>query len=373
MNRVILVSLKYHPGLLKEMLVLLDLFRSEVRIDLIMSEGYEASLKELEIPASFITNGVGNRGMVFDCFILPKVLKRLNDVLSVKKNDKGILFLYNPHPLNLFVAIFIRLFKSNIDVWIAAHEPFRPLSDLRKFGLNGFMYYRIVQLIQTLSFMFCDRLVVFSSYGKSMVAKNLPLLTHKTLEARLLMRHKPRGITTQKLISYVGTASIGKGIDDFVALVNFSLKNRGPLRFVLISSSDIQQYIEKLDDRYQEVLEIINKPYIQDKEIEDVIRRSAITVALHKVATQSGVMSLSYSYGVPVLHRDLDAFTEFKTDDKLVLSRNFDSREFYDKCVDFCSDENLQKKVNLRVEELFKNNFDLNNFKRYYNQILNNT
>ena len=143
------------------------------------------------------------------------------------------------------------------------------------------------------------------------------------IESNLLINSSELNIdkkTSRTYFSYIGTVNKGKGIYEFIDLVNYSLKINDDMKFCMITSSKIDEYLPLFDDNYLSKLTVINKKRIGDDEIKKVICQSLAVFSIHNVAAQSGVLPLAYSLLTPSIMRNLSAFTQFKTDDNLILS-----------------------------------------------------
>ena len=125
------------------------------------------------------------------------------------------------------------------------------------------------------------------------------------------------------------------------------------------------------DDNYLSKLTIINKRYISNEEIKKVIYQSLAVFSIHNVAAQSGVLPLAYSLSTPSIMRNLPAFVQYKIDDNLILSTDFNVKEIYSVCDSVLKDKNNFSKYEKKCQLAFDKYFSENNFELFYSQLIN--
>lgn len=371
MSRIFICSLKYHPGLYKEIELLLNKFNNIVPTSAIISRAYLGQLK-YNFSVKLLNDGRGIKGMLFDIFNLPFHLIDFYKFTNKFKKRKLFIF-YNPHPLNFIYALFINFFISNSQVCIVLHEPYKSDKEKMVYGNFKFIYFYIVEIVQKFSVRFSQIIITMSPYGAGLFKNKFTKYKGLHIESNLLLKNSKIKIENQisrKFFSFIGTVNKGKGFYEFIDLVNYSIKMDDDMKFCLITSSKIDEYLPLLNDNYLSKLTVINKKHIEDKEIEKVISQSLAVFSIHNVAAQSGVLPLAYSLRTPSIMRDLPAFNQYKIDDDFILSSNFDVKEIYSVCKSIMKSKNNFSKYEKMCLKAFNKYFSEKNFELYYAQLI---
>ena len=372
MSRIFICSLKYHPGLFKEIELLLNKFNNNFPTSAVMSRGYLNQLNK-DCSVKLLNDGRGTKGMLRDIFLFP--FHFINFYKFVNKVKKRKLFIfYNPHPLNFLYSFFINLLISDSMVCTVLHEPHKSHKEKKIYGFFKFIYFYIVEIVQNFSVNFSEIIITMSPNGAELFKNKFPKYKGLHIESNLLINSPEVNIEKKiprSYFSYIGTVNKGKGIYEFIDLVNYSLKMNDDMKFCIITSSKIDEYLPLFDDNYLSKLTVINKKNIGDDEIEKVIFQSLAVFSIHNVAAQSGVLPLAYSLLTPSIMRNLAAFTQFKTDDNLILSTDFDTKEIYNVCDLILKNKTNFSKYQLKCQLTFDRYFSEQNFELYYNELIN--
>ena len=105
---------------------------------------------------------------------------------------------------------------------------------------------------------------------------------------------------------------------------------------------------------------------MSDKEISDGINASIAILSTHTTGTQSGVLPLSASLGVPVISRKIPGASQFKSGGIELISENAIGKDWYDACSRIYDN---QDKYVAGAEMLYKNFFSEDNFIKYYKNL----
>ena len=372
MSRIYICSLKFHPGLFKEILLLSEKFNTIAPTSNIMSKGYKNLFKN-NTESIFLTNGIGIKGMIYDIFMFPiHFIKFCNSIKNT--NEKKFFIFYNPHPLNFIYCLLINLFIKDSLVSTVLHEPYKSNKEKSVYGFFKFFYYYLVEITQKLSVSFSKIIITMSPYGANLFKNNFTSYKGLHIKSNLLI-NKPINIrktrNTRCYFSFIGTVNKGKGIYEFIDLVNYSLKMNDDMKFCIITSSIIDEYIPLLSDNYLSKLTIINKQHISDEEINNVISQSFAVFSIHNVAAQSGVLPLAYSLLTPSIMRDIPAFNQYKIDDNLILPVDFNEIHIYNVCKSILLDQNNFSKYENKCELAFNKYFSEQNFESFYFPLIN--
>ena len=163
-------------------------------------------------------------------------------------------------------------------------------------------------------------------------------------------------------VLFFGQIKEVKGLDILLKGLKIALENNSIIHLTIAgkpSRTDFEKYnylIENLGIK-KNIFKILR--YINDDEIEELYQNSDLIVLPYKMISQSGVLLLTLSYGIPVLTSDLPAFTEIISD-KITgftfVSENPDSLAM--KLIEINSNRNLLNKVTLNSNKLIKEKFD---------------
>ena len=371
MNRVFICSLKYSPGLYKEIVVLVNNFNKFAPTSAILSEGYINAYKK-DLSIKFLTNGIGIKGMISDILMFPYHFIKLFVFCKTKKT-KNIFLFYNPHPLNFIYGFFIKNLINESFICTVLHEPYKSNKEKSRYGFKKFIYYYIVEIAQKFSVSLSEVIITMSPYGSILFKSKFPNYRGLHIKSNLLISREEQ-LEKFKInrfyFSFIGTITRAKGIFEFIDLVNYSLKRDDDMKFCLITSSKLDQYIPLLNDNYQIKLKIINKKNISDQEINYIIKSSLGVFSIHNIASQSGVLALSYSHSTPVIIRDIPAFNQYKIDDKFILPIDFNEIQIYELCNSILLNKKNYSKYELKCESAFNKYFSEQNFELFYSKLI---
>ena len=371
MSRIFICSLKHHQGLYKEIILLAKEFSKFGQTYTIISKGYKNSFNNSTTKNFFLTNGIGIKGMLIDIVNFPFDFIKLFR-LTKSNSKKNFFIFYNPHPLNWIYSIFINLLIKNSQVCTVLHEPYKSTEERFKYGLPLFIYYSIVQLLQKLSIKQSHVIISMSPNGSDLFEKKFSNFKGKHIKSNLLFeKFNLNSIENKRrFFSFVGTVNKAKGIYEFIDLVNYSLTKDDNIEFCLITSSNIEKYNHLFKPGYERKLRIINKSKITDLEIFNVIKESFAIFSIHNVASQSGVLPISYGLNTPTIMRNIPAFTQYSISKDLVLPINFKAKEIYEICRKISSNKNNFVRYEKKCNQVFNKFFSKENFKKYYSVIL---
>ena len=211
MNNYYIISLKYHPGLLKEFQLLKRNFEKDSRAMLILSRGYKKI--NLENQSCYLNNGVGIKGMLKDLVKFPVHFHKLIQNVGSKEGVNKFVF-YNPHPLNFLYALGLRIFIQHCVVCTTLHEPYKSNSEKIQYGILIFFYFLIVQITQALSIRLSHKIITMSPYGSFLFKENFKSFKGIHIEANILLpiNHKrSEEKSDNTFFSFIGTVNKAKG------------------------------------------------------------------------------------------------------------------------------------------------------------------
>jgi glycosyltransferase involved in cell wall biosynthesis len=125
------------------------------------------------------------------------------------------------------------------------------------------------------------------------------------------------------------------------------------------SKTNFKKYTELIHELFLEDNVTAVLRYIDDSEIEELYKNSDLIVLPYKMISQSGVLLLSMSYGLPVLTSDLPAFTEIISDNNTgFIFESENSESLANKLIEIYDNRDLLYKVSLNSNKLIHQEFD---------------
>ncbi len=360
-----IISLKFAPGLKKEFTVIgRHLRRHGFNVRYVISDEY-SKLEYNDEGMVFIPIKNGIKGMIFD------VVRNFNMKETMKifvSDPPGFVLFYNPHLLNPRLAYLIKKKFPDVILALYLHDPYKPDKSFYKFRKSA--YIKVVEFVQKLTVKYMDYVVSPSKYSSELFLKRYSWFKGRNYIASLLVPDEKVNLNSdRKYFCIVGGAHPATGHDSFVDLVNYVATEKLDFSFCLISSSNMNGFLEKLSDDGRKILRIINKPIIKDSEIYDVVSQSFAVFRFDREVTQSGVIPVSYMNATPVIARNIPGLRqhvwhketgylihENSSPDNIIQAMNYVKENFHE----------LSKNARKRYEDIWAEwNFD-----RYYDWLI---
>lgn len=192
-----------------------------------------------------------------------------------------------------------------------------------------------------------------------------PLVFNDSLNKKIELDDK-------KYFSFVGTATVAHGIEDYLNFVKWCYKQNIDLKFKIATKTNINQF---LDD---ELLKLIEKKYLivqsgrvlTEDEINDSYLETKVLWMCYRRSTQSGCLCKAFMHGTPVLATNVGSFNEFVTFKNGYILEQMNFEEVYKGYLKII--ENLPEIVlNARNSyfEFFDAQYNKDNFKYILEQI----
>jgi len=305
---IYIISLKYAPGLKKEFSLIGENLRNKgYCVKYLLAEEYKnmeyecgdteyfnkstSKLRILNDTANFIFKGR---------YILKKYF--------IAQSQIYLLF-YNPHPINPILSKSIKILHPNTVAILYLHDPYKP--DKRPYGYYKRFYISLVEYIQGLTVKYIDYVVSPSEYSHELFEMKYPQYNKNSCIAPLLIPNSIKSDNiNRRYFSIIGTAHHATGHDTFVDLVNYSISKGMDYEFAIISASNLNKYLKRLNDNARSIVRIINKNNITDSEINQLIRESWGVFRMDHEVTQSGVIPVSFMNETPVIARDIKGLNQ---------------------------------------------------------------
>tara|TARA_B100000886_G_scaffold185994_1_gene127610 strand:- start:1324 stop:2403 length:1080 start_codon:yes stop_codon:yes gene_type:complete len=292
MKKLNIISLKYSPGLLKEMIALSNAAQLDgYEVNLLLNRKYHWLIEEAEF----------NHEKVFmygNFFGLINYLRKI----SIDTHSK-IIF-YNFHPYN----ILLRFFKKPINTYVYVHEPWMP--DKYKYGYKRLIMVSILEKIQKAYALFLsDRIVVPSKYASEkalifgMTKKNSCIQI-----CPLMIDIEEISALRENYFLFIGRLHGAKAFEPLLSCLKHESKiNIKVLTTTKIPNNIFEKFSKELKDGR---LKIIYEESLSENIIQSAIIKSSGVFKLDTLMTQSGVVPLSFGLSTPVIARNIKGFAQ---------------------------------------------------------------
>jgi len=294
-NIINIMSLKYAPGLLKEMFAIaraLETNGHKARIVLsvkykwMLSDDYFSDQDECLV--EFVENSIS-------------VIRE-----KYTKDGDSIIF-YNFHPVNMIVGIR----ATNPIVYM--HEPYMP--DKWKYGYKRMMLVYVFEIIQALFVLIVRPVVVLPSENAKykFCRSNYYWLIEKVSRIKkyvvpLMLNNLKYDDKVPKGWLFLGNIHKAKSLDRILSV----LKVDGSKKITILTRDALDDRV--LRDYQEEIsggrLNILVKNKISESLVARNILESYGVMKVDSLMTQSGIVPLSFSYGRPLIVRDIPGFTQ---------------------------------------------------------------
>lgn len=313
-KNIYIFSLKFSPGLFKEFYLIGEKLKKRNNVSFIISKNYKFLHKEYtqnkfdkeNFKFLFKSNNVKN--IFFDS--LKYIFHEKNKIcLLLKKNKPDIVFIYNNHPINFLIFLLAKKINPSCKNILFVHEPYH--EEKKIFGLYGYLYFFFQELFQSISLKVVQHVVLPSPFAKKIFLSKHKEFIGKVHNVNLLLQNKPYINLQKKYFTFGGNLNKGKGLDEFVNLVNYSANKKLNYKFKIISNNELEKYLSNLSKDGRKILTIENKKNISDLEMNKTYAESIAFFLLHKTATQSGALATCFMNGTPVIAKNIEAFSQY--------------------------------------------------------------
>lgn len=226
------------------------------------------------------------------------------------------------HPLNFLVARLAKSTYPAVPVITWLHEPYKDKK--RIYGAKALVIW-LVELCQTFSLRYTDAAILHSRRGLRLFEKRYP---HFQGTKRLVpLQFQDDGLDAnipRRYFSFLGRADKAKGIELFFDLVDTMADHYPGCEFQIVTSSPIQNYLNRLSPAARENLRVVNKSQLSDGDLRAGAANSMAVLGLYKETMQSGVIPVALMKGTPLIGTDIEGITEWIRDREtgMIVSAN---------------------------------------------------
>jgi len=356
MSNVWILSFKYAPGLMKEILCLEHCFKNEsFNVKLVLNPGYQVlGLSSPELDADRTT-----------------YLDSLDDGYGLVKKlistQPKILFFYNSHPFNFLFMLLALVFCRNSRRVLVLHEPNKK-NVFKNFGFHG-LVVSLITLFNKLQSWVCSDLVVLSPYGAELLQESVGYNRFcRVHQGRILLPPIVLEDNNEAAhVSFIGNINSTKGVDWFLDLVEHASSVGSELKFAIVSGSKLSERVAERVREQSGTLALFNPNVLSDADISHWLLKSSAVFSLHKSVTQSGVFVECVRHGVPAIVLNEVGFTQFINNCGISVSGSSDLQELLS-AIEFVMSKDSHLKES--IKDVYDKNFNPCNFKLFYSDLI---
>jgi len=358
-----ITSLKYSPGLAKEFSLFGTNVAKKGRVDYLVSKSYGWLLKKANAEIHYLTKSDKVRDAIVDVLLMRwRIVEPIRRIFQKHKPD-FILF-YNSHPANSIIARIAAEEMPNGTRAVYLHEPYVP--DKKSYGRLRTVYIILNEWLQTRALKYINCVIVPSPYAKKLFGIRYPKYKGETkvvpilLSDKRLAEKRPR-----RYISLIGNLNESRGLEEFIALINYSANRGLSWQFKLVTRAKITKKMRKLSIYGNAILSVVNKRNISDAEIAEAVAESYAVFLPHKQATQSGNIPVCFMQGTPIIARNIPGLSQHIRHkyNGYLLPMNFMESDTSE-AVHFIKENIEQLSYNARRD--YEKIFDERNWQKYY-------
>lgn len=291
--------------------------------------------------------------------VSPENFKLLYKLLNYCKAHEIDIIHTNGYGFDLFPLVVpllgkIKLVNTVHDASRHEGEP-RLFSNFKSFIINNFS----------------DRILVHSLWTKNQVSSRFKIKKEKIgfypLHFDNLYFNYYNNSKSRKYILFVGRILKYKGIRFLLEIEKELFKFRNDYKLIIAGRG----YDENLVNLNNSRIQLKNK-YISNKELSNLFNESKICVLPYMEASQSGVIPMSYYFGVPVISSNIGGLSEqvLEGDTGFLFEHSTSPKKVASQINDFLSSKTLQKefsaKSKLYYDKYLLNNVHNRNLKFFY-------
>lgn len=320
-RRLLLVSLKYSPGLRKEFQFIgSQAGRYGFDVAYLVAPEYRGVGGDLPQQIT----GPRSRRTVDLAAAVCRELVTSTLLESVADFAPDTVLFYNFHPINATLIRRLKRACPRAEVALFVHDPKRELSVFRPAER---CYYALAEVLEHHAIRHADHVIVASDRAKKLFERHFPEMKQLCHVARLLVPDAGSGAQAarREFITMIGHCNSSTGHEDFFSLVEYASRRRPDLKFALITPSDVSRFLEGLGGEALRRLIVINKPVITEAEINTIVGESFAVLRLDRQLVQSGVVPVAFMNGASVIARDIPGLRQHIRDgqDGILLPSEF--------------------------------------------------
>ena len=310
--RILAVSLKYNRPDMFSHLVSFGVQAEGAghSVSYILSAHCRWLVEELgtRLDAVFLGRSNDARNMVLDTLAFHTTGRpRIRSIFKRLRPD--VLFFGNMHPANALLAAIARS-EGSKEVWWWLHEPHT--QEKKRHGRCRRYYITLVEHLQGRFLRHVDHVLLSSDEAMHQFREHYSWYRGKVTHVPLIFLdyYEPDRPSSPEYITFVGNAVPAKGIDTFLALVEYAESHGSSLQFQIVTGSDVRGMLPSLSSTARQRLQVVSGNRLSDLQLGRAVRESLAVIAPYRRVTQSGVVPVAFMHGVPVISSNTGAMPE---------------------------------------------------------------
>ncbi len=172
--------------------------------------------------------------------------------------------------------------------------------------------------------------------------------------------------------SFIGTASVAHGIEDYFSFVKWCYQKNINLNFKISTKTNINYY---LDDTLKQIidegfLKVDSGKVMTEEEINIAYYETKVLWMGYRRSTQSGCLCKAFMYGTPVIATNIGSFSEFVSNLNGRLIDKIDFEDIHNAYLQIIKDyEQIVRDTRNSYYEFFDSNFNLHRFEDIIKEI----
>ena len=160
-------------------------------------------------------------------------------------------------------------------------------------------------------------------------------------------------IEEESAILFFGLIGEYKGIEYLIKAQPSITISIPDAKIIIAGKGDFSKYEKLIKDK--SYFEVVNE-YIPDEEVATFFQRASIVVLPYTDASQSGVLTIAYSFGKPVVVTDVGGLPEYVDNGETgIIVPPADSKSLSEAIIKLLEDNNLRREMTLNIDKKIKN------------------
>jgi len=315
MENILIVSLKFSPGLYQHMIAYAKAFDFLGFCPILfLNKDYKIIAEE-------------------DGFL------HLYDAKSANKRTYKLALFINIYPQHVIMSK--KLKKAGTSILYLYHEPWDSLANYLKEGVVQAVKGVAANLLTLSMLRDISQVILSSKYSLNLYVRRFIKINKNFVLIPLLyddLAGENIESEEKKYFSYIGHAVKGHNFDLYIKLMKFISEVDESIKFCIATRNDLTGTIKK-DKKIKQLIEegrveIIHGRPLSEPQINESYKKSFCIFNIYRRSTQSGVLPKAFMFGTPVIANNIGSFPEFiKNGKNGFLIDEFDKTNIYEKII----------------------------------------
>lgn len=308
-----------------------------------------------------LDTGNGVRGTLFNA-VNPSIYYKI--IKMIRDDNIDLVHITGPHEWNPILGLLIKLL-ARIPLVYTVHDP--------KHHEGIPLYFKIPEGATR---KIVDAIVVHTKSGKEHMSNRQnpyrPIAIMPMGLFSMFGKHKKDDIIEGNEILFFGRIEPYKGLDVLLEAAPMIFNKLPDWRIVIAGSGSLSSYENLINDNR---IRVINR-YINDEEVQQLMRAAKMVVMPYKNATQSGIIPVAFALSKPVIATNVGGLPDVIINGKtgLLIQPN-DKNALADAVIKLANDNELRQRLAHSAHEMGETELSWSKIARkhvtFYKSILN--